>query len=237
MPTPQPCAGACNNAWRRAQATLADTGTEHALTPTWGRPAHCDGCVTRTRHHLAALPELLAAIHLEAVHGTHSKTTGTIGRIHIAVWPGEASRLLTDHIAGGMTDLATDIAHLRGINTPHAGTEATRINAAARTLAAHWDWAMQHHPCATEPWETGSGNPGSQAASWHRMALRFTRQDRRREQLIAPCPQCDLRTLARDDGDTYIECRNPNCGILLTDSEYRDHTRNLTMGSKNGAAA
>jgi hypothetical protein len=235
--TPTVCPGSCNTAWRRAEAALAETGTEHALTPNWGRPAHCDGCTTRTRHQLAALPELLAAVHLEALHGTRVKTSGTIGRIHNPAWPGEAARMLTDLIGGGLADLADDVAHLRRLTPPGAVGEARRINKAAALLLAHWDWAVQHHPCAAELWERDSANPGAQAAGWYRIALRFTRRDRLREQLIAPCPHCHLRTLARDDGDQWIECRNPLCGLLLSGSEYRQHTQALTMGSKAAAAA
>lgn len=242
MPTPAPCPGPCNTAWRKAEQGVADTGADHHLAPAWGQPVQCSACTARTRRHLTEIPELLAAVHLEAIHGTRANLTGTIGRASNPSWPGEASRILTDRIVGQMAELAADILTLRGLRPEgtepdHTGTEGTRINRLTGQLLAHWDWAMQHHPAATESYDRDSANPGSQATSWYRAALRFTRRDTLRVQLTAPCPHCDLRTLAHDDGDTYIECRNPNCGLLLTDSEYLQHTRQLTMGSKESAAA
>jgi hypothetical protein len=77
MRTATICPGPCNTAWRRAEEVAADTGTEHHITPAWGQPVQCDSCVERARRQLGELPALLAAVHLEAIHGSRSPSTAT----------------------------------------------------------------------------------------------------------------------------------------------------------------
>lgn len=246
---PTPCPGPCNNAWRRAETLLADTGTEHHLTPTWGNPTQCDSCVDRTRRHLLELPELLIAVQLEAVHGTYTKTTGTIGRVHVPAWPGQASRLLIDRIVGEMAELQADILIARGIwNGDREPARASQpgerrlIEGIAATLDAHWDWAMQHHPAAHEPHDRDNANPGGQVTGWHRTCQRFTRRDEQRDvKRLAPCPRChgpwlaESRELRLVDDQPYIECRDPDCRRILTQGEYDTYVK--TLIDQSGEAA
>ena len=235
---PTPCPGPCNNAWRRAENTLADTGTEHDIPATWGNPTHCDRCTGRTRTQLAELPELVAAISLEALSGPPPKTGGTIGRAAVAVWPGQAARILTDHIVGGILDLEDDIRELRRLrHRPGRGTEGRDVTGAVRFLSDHLSWALAEHPLAEEVHDRLSGNPAAQIQGWHRAAERFTRRDPRLEHRRVPCPRCELLTLFREDGDDYIACRNINCQTLLTPIEYLDHTVKLADAYKMNAAA
>lgn len=225
---PAPCPGSCNNAWRRAEAQLAADGTEHDIPVTWGQPVHCERCTSRTHAQLAELPELVVAISLEAVNGTAPKTTGTIGRSTTPAWPGQAARLLTDHIIGGLLELEDDIRELRGLRLRSVrGSEGRDVTGAIRFLSAHLEWALTEHPLAEEVHDRLSGNPAAQIHGWHRAALRFTRRDARLEHHRIPCPRCELLTLFRADGDDYIECRNINCQTLLTTGEYFEHTRRL----------
>lgn len=230
-PAAKTCPGPCNNAWRRAETALAETGAEHHLSPNWGQPTQCQSCVDRTRQNLTELPELLAAIHLEALHGTPAKLTGTIGRITTATWPGQAARLLIDRILGEMTELQADILVLRGIwpdgTRPDASSEGRLIGSTSRALLAHWDWAMQCHPAATEPHTAGNANPGGQVATWHRSAQFFTRRDNPRVQMSAPCPRCHLKSLSHSNGESYISCRNPECELLLSREEYDQRAKEM----------
>lgn len=232
--TQTPCPGPCNNAWRRSETLRETDGTEHHLTPSWGQPVQCEHCVERTREKLEELPELLDAVLLEALEGTPAKNVGTIGRVTVATWPGQASRLLVDRIVGEMAELQADILIQRRIWHPDrlparstAPGEADHIRRITSTLLAHWDWAMQNHPAASEPHTAGNANPGGQAASWHRSAQLFTRRDNPRVQMTAPCPRCHLKTLSHSNGETYIACRNPECELLLSRSEYEQHTHGL----------
>ncbi|MEU5426849.1 hypothetical protein AB0H73_14765 [Streptomyces olivoreticuli] len=235
---PIACPGTHNNAWRRAETERKATGLDHDLTPTWGDPMHCGYCSERTRSQLAELPELLAAIWLEATHGTRPKTTGTVNRTTTPAWPGEASRLLTDHIVGGLLDLEDDVRDLQRLNprvpNQREGTLAAR---AVSFLSIHLDWTLEHHPMADEPHQHLSGNPASQIHGWHAAALRFTHRDVRMDHPQVPCPRCDLLALYRADGDDYIECRNIECGLLLTPDEYEAYTRARAAEHARKAAA
>ena len=236
MPAPAPCPGSCNNAWRRAEAQLAADGSEHDIPVTWGQPVHCLRCTTRAHHQLAELPELVVAISLEAIHGTTAKTTGTIGRTTVPAWPGQAPRLLTDHIVGGLLELEDDIRELRTLtHRPGRGTEGRDITGTIRFLSAHLDWALTQHPLAGETHDRLSGNPAAQIQGWHRAAHRFTRRDARLEHHRVPCPRCDLLTLYRAEGDDYIGCRNIACEVLLTPAEFLDHTKKLAAEYKTVA--
>lgn len=222
MPALTVCAGRHNNAWRKAEAT----GLPHDLTPGYGDPVHCLGCSAHAYRQLVELPELLAAIWLEAVNGTRAgQDTGTIGRVGLnATWPGQSARLLTDLIVGGMTELEDDLRQLRHLAPrPDRGREGQTATGAVTFLLTHLEWALTYHPAATEPHDRDSANPGAQIGYWNRAATRFTRRDQLKVQAVAPCPRCNLRTLAREDGSEYVECQNPACGTLLTESEYRLH--------------
>lgn len=236
--SPTPCPGSCNNAWRRAELALNDSGTEHDIPATWGQPIHCDRCTGRARAQLAELPELVAAISLEALNGTPAKTTGTIGRATVAIWPGQASRILTDHIVGGILDLEDDIRELRRLrHRPGRGIEGRDVTGSVRFLSAHLTWALVEHPLAEEVHDRLSGNPAAQIQSWHRAAERFTRRDPRLEHHRVPCPRCELLTLYRSDGDDYIECRNINCTLLLSPAELHGHIKQLASECQVRTAA
>lgn len=238
---PAPCPGPCNNAWRRAETALAEAGTEHHIQPAWGQPTQCWGCVETTRAQLAALPRLLAAdMHLEALYGTATKLTGTIGRISVAAWPGQATMLFVDTIVSGMEELQTDILKLQKIW--HADYEPApvvrngeNIKGITRVLLAHWNWAMQNHPAADEPYGRDNANPGSQVSGWYRSVLRFTKQDEQRDvQRLAPCPRCqgpylvESRDLRLVDDRPYIECKDPDCQRVMTSAEYDAYVKTLT---------
>lgn len=237
---PVVCPGRENNAWRTAETKLAEHGTPHELNPRWGDPVHCQACAGRAHRQLGELPELVAAIHLEAAHATRGPKAGTIGRIggNIPAWPGQASRLLTDRIVGGMLDLEDDLRELRRLNArPGRGNEGATLTGSVRFLGAHLDWALTHHPAASEAHDRDSANPAAQIDSWHRAAQRFTARDPRLEHHRVPCPRCEMLTLFRADGDDYIECRNSACGLLLTPGEYADHTRSLVARTRTAQAA
>ncbi len=232
---PAICPGRCNNAFHRAE----EAGTTHELTPHWGQPQHCTPCTTRARTQLLELPELVAAIWLEALHSSRSPKLGTIGRSATEPpWPGQLSRLLTDHIVGGLLDLEDDIRNLRRLNARCTGRpEGAAVTNAVRFLVAHLEWALSEHPAASEPHDRLSANPAAQIHAWHAAAQRFTGRDTRPVHHRVPCPRCELLTLFREDGDAYIACRNIECGVLLTTEEFAQHTRVLASVHSQIAAA
>ncbi|NUR04248.1 MAG: hypothetical protein HOY79_49430 [Streptomyces sp.] len=245
---PTPCPGPCNNAWRRAETAHAETGADHHIQPAWGQPAQCWGCTDNTRAQLAALPRLLAEdMQLEALYGTATKMTGTIGRISVASWPGQAAMLFVDAIVSGMEELQADILKLRNVwpadyEPEPVVSNGRKVAGIARVLLAHWDWAMQNHPAADEPWGRDNANPGSQVSGWYRSVLRFTKQDEQRDvQRLAPCPRCEgpylveSRDLRLVDDRPYIECKDPDCQRVMTSTEYEAYVKTLTGQVKAAA--
>ncbi|MFI8535350.1 hypothetical protein ACIGMX_34535 [Streptomyces aquilus] len=222
-----PCPGPCNNAWRNAEA-----GGDHDLTPTWGQPIHCTRCTLRAQAQLAEFPELVAAISLEALNGTAPKTTGTIGRAAAPSWPGQAARILTDHIVDGLLGLEDAIRAGRHLPSRTVrGREGSDLTAAVTFLRAHLPWALERFPGETDPATGATMDPADLIRRWHSAGQRFTRQHPRLEHHRVPCPRCELLTLYRADGEDYIECRNPNCQTLITPGEYADHTKELAAAT------
>lgn len=235
---PNTCPGPCNNAWRKAETQLATSGAEHDIPATWGQPIHCPRCTHRTHAQLAELPELVVAIGLEAAYGTASKTTGTIGRAPIPAWPGQAARLLTDHIITGILGLEDAIRTIRHLPARHLrGREGTDVTASVTFLRAHLAWALERYPGDIDPQNGQTMDPAALIRSWHRAAQRFTRRDPRLEHHRVPCPRCALLTLFRKDADDYIECRNVNCELLLTPAELQRHVQALAAGCHGQRAA
>jgi hypothetical protein len=241
---PAPCPGPCNNAWRKAEQLLAADGIPHDVPVTWGQPVHCQGCINRTCTQLLDLPELVVAIRLEALCGTAPKTTGTIGRAGAAAWPGQAARLLTDHIVGGLLDLEDDVRDLRQLrHRPGRGSEGRSATGAVRFLSLRLEWILAKHPLAEELHERQSGNPASQIHGWHRAAQRFTKQDEQRDtKRLAPCPRChgpylvESRDLRLVDDQPYIECRDPDCRRIMTGAEYDRYVKELNAALVRTAA-
>ncbi|GHC39708.1 hypothetical protein [Streptomyces cinnamoneus] len=103
--------------------------------------------------------------------------------------PGQASRLLTDHITGAMFDLEDGIRDRRRLRRRSPGfAEGAALTSAVRFLAAHLDWALTDHPAAAEIHDRLSANPAAQIHTWHAAATRFTGRDPGAERYSAPCP-------------------------------------------------
>ncbi|MER6980151.1 hypothetical protein [Streptomyces carpinensis] len=218
------CPGPCNNAWRNAEAA----GQPHDIPATWGQPIHCLRCANRAHSQLAELPELVVAIGLEAVHGTAPRSSGTIGRTATPCWPGQASRLLTDHIVEGLLGLEDAIPAVRRLPGRAArGREGADVTASVTFLRAHLGWALDRYPGETDSISGETMDPAALIRRWHRTAERFTRRDPRLEHHRVPCPRCDMLTLFRADDDDYIGCRNLACEVLLAPSEFEEHTQRL----------
>ncbi|MFE9127084.1 hypothetical protein ACFYOF_16965 [Streptomyces sp. NPDC007148] len=236
---PAACPGPCNNAWRKAEAAQAADGTEHQIAPAWGNPIHCQRCTDRAHSQLGELPELVVAIQLEAVNGTTPKATGTIGRTTAVLsWPGQASRILTDHIITGLLGLEDVIRAGRQLPARDArGREGVDLVASVTFLRSHLIWVLDRYPGETDPTTGETMDPAALIRQWHRGAEKFTRRDARLEHHPLPCPRCDLLTLFRADGENYIECRNVNCQTLLTPAEYHEHSQQLATAHRSLAAA
>lgn len=247
-----PCPGSCNNAWRRAETVREETGTEHHLTPTWGQPVQCTGCVERARQQLLEIPELLARATIEATARPCSASAVSINTRDSKTapqLPGEPSRFLFEEIVEQMEELEADVLELRRIRqaddipTRLAGIREGRWAAdRARILEAHLDWMMQYHPAAGELHGRGNANPAAQIRGWHAALEHFIKAHPQHDvRKLAPCPRCkgpylaESRDLRLVDDRPYIECRDPDCQRILTSAEYDEYVKGLATGISRAA--
>lgn len=209
---PQICPGPCSRAWRRAEAS----GEPHDIPEPWGNPTWCDRDAGIVHRCLGQLPELYAAIHLEALHASPPPMADRITTSSEHTWPGARARLLTDEIVGGLAELEDDLRDLRNLSPrPARGTEGPAIAGCIAFLTQHLEWLLQQHPNASDP----DGSPGALILRWQRRAERFCRRDDALERLPVRCPDCAMLGLRRYGGSEYIECAG--CARLWTADEYR----------------
>lgn len=219
VPTPQPCAGPCGTTWRKAEAARLADETPHDIRPWYGNPYWCDNCHYRVADALGQLPELVVAIHEEALHAT-PKIAERVTSSTAPSWPGQASRLLTDLVVGGLADIEDSMRSLRNWSERTATFEPIVLNRAITTLTRSLDWLLAGHPLAPEP----DLSPGACILYWHRRAMKFTGRDRLIHSFPVRCPTCDLLALRREDGSSYVECapRIGGCGRLWKEEEYQN---------------
>ena len=217
VPTPSACAGPCAKTWRQAEAKRLAEGTPHDLVPWPGNPYWCDYCRTRVIDALNMLPELVAAIHEEALHAT-PKQTERVSRTTAPAWPGQSARVLTDLLVGGLAELEDDMRELRSWSERTAIFEPIVLNRAVTVLTLSIDWLLIAHPGAADP----DYSPGATILTWRDKAMKYTGRDKLVLKFPVRCPTCELLALRRDDGSSYIEClpRIGGCGRLWTENEY-----------------
>lgn len=217
VPTPSACAGPCANNWRRAEAKRLADEIPHDLTPWPGNPYWCDRCRTRVLDALNMLPELVAAAHGEALHAT-PKQAERVSRTTAPAWPGQAARMLTDLVIGGLVEFEDDMRELRYWSQRTATFEPIMFNRTVTVLTRSIDWFLTDHPIAADP----DCSPGATILRWKNKAMKFTGRDELIREYPVRCPTCDLLGLRREDGSSYIECwpRIGGCGRLWTEDEY-----------------
>lgn len=217
VPTSTPCAGPCADPWRRAEAKRLSEEVPHDLTPWYGNPYWCDRCRTRVLDALGMLPELVAAIHIEALHST-PKQTERVTTSTAPAWPGQAARILTDIVVGGLAEVEDAMRDLRSWSMRTATFEPIVLNHAVTVLTLSLDWLLVAHPEAANP----DTSPGATILAWRDKAMRFTGRDKLIHKFPVRCPTCELLALRREDGSSYVEClpRIGGCGRLWTEAEY-----------------
>lgn len=217
VPSPTACAGPCAHAWRRAEAKRLSEGTPHDLLPWPGNPYWCDRCRYRVLDALNMLPELVAAIHLEALYAT-PKQNERVSRTTAPAWPGQSARLMTDLVVGGLAEVEDSMRSMRSWSERTATFEPVVLNRAITVLTLSVDWLLTSYPDAGDP----DISPGATILAWRDKAMRFTGRDKLVHKFPVRCPTCDLLALRRDDGSSYVEClpRIGGCGRLWTEDEY-----------------
>jgi hypothetical protein len=77
---------------------------------------------------------------------------------------------------------------------------------------------------------------GTEVMQWHREFTNKTKAGARtlRKPLRCPRPQCRLLTLTWTEGETYVNCSNPDCGARIPLAEYEAETVRLGEALQRG---
>ncbi|MDP9843323.1 hypothetical protein J2853_002534 [Streptosporangium lutulentum] len=115
------------------------------------------------------------------------------------------------------------ISEHRGLVYP----ERSDVAELAHWLLLHVDWAT------SRPWiDDMLGEIGALRRWAHSLAPWAVHV----QELVGPCPYCDMRTLIRVSGERYIECDGREevggCGGLWTYEAYEDHVAALVKADK-----
>lgn len=114
--------------------------------------------------------------------------------------------------------------------TDHHTRPGAALQRATRILAANLPvlLALTAQPgCEWDPtgtqraWEDADGLDGAlELLRCHELTRARLRHTKLVHQLPAPCPACDHMSLARVDGQSQVDCRNPRCNAIWSESDY-----------------
>lgn len=189
------------------------------------RPAVCESCRTRLADSLTEVAQLYAALPtvlepgrrgVQRVSGTREAPLPLRVDVLDLSMPLRGSQAVSDPHGDqtGMVSVAQVLdAWARDWTDTRSKGERLplpTVAVLARWLSDRLDWACDEHPAvdefAAELAETLAALRGVHGLT------------RLRHRLPAPCPDCDMRVLYRDDGADYIECGS--CHRLWTEEEY-----------------
>lgn len=177
----------------------------------------CEHCRRRVARDLDAAPGVYVRLSQRLGPTGGPSATGPITgtadrRLGIAVAVHDAMT----HLADTLTTWHRVVADARDLAPPTEQARAgPRIDRAARVLAARVPDA-----CALAP-----DLAALLGADVHH-GRRLLGETPHREHLTVPCPECELRSLVRDDGSDMVQCRA--CGSAWTVELYRELVRMIT---------
>ena len=189
------------------------------------RPQVCDGCRDRTRAHLRDVVELYALLpaHLERPAGGGEKVSGSreapvpvqLDVLDLSLpLRGRAAVHDPDHDQAGHTPVVWILdswaRDWQATLCPDHQLPATTVATLAGWLGDRLDLACDQHPAIDE-----FADEIRRTVAALRGVLGHTHL---RHRLPAPCPDCDMLTLYRDDGADWVECGS--CHRLWSEDEY-----------------
>jgi hypothetical protein len=204
VPTPSPCPGRCNSAWRSAEHRYETTGVDHDLEPREGQPVWCPPCTTSIRAAIADWPDLAARLVEEVESGVSAAMSEYVsGSKNRPVHDHEAASFLLDEYAEWISQWeATIRCELRLAARRPTSDRRTAISNATAFLLPQLDRHLApaagrfHDLAATEVIEEF----GQDALRYHRRAQHLTASQESEPVRVAgvPCPICDHKALEHE---------------------------------------
>ena len=239
MSTEEACPGTCNRHYREAQAAFRQALADYdpldanqsrpvppSIQPWYGNP-WCGTCRSRIRETLAELDDLAAL--LMATADGHRAGPG-LERVS-----GSAEAMSPSQAADDLGELE---AMLRGWESAYRElmdwpSLARRGHlASAVTTCIAW-LSVRLDEILTAPFAVDFG---TEVMQWHREFTSKTKAGARtlRKPLRCPRPHCRLLTLTWTEGDTYVNCGNPDCGARIPLAEYEAETARMSAALERG---
>jgi hypothetical protein len=226
----QICSGPCNNGYRRARAIWDDATAKHAdamtrllpgqeapqapappaIQPWYGEPVFCSSCTAAIRAALSELDDL-ASLRMSQLPGSSQPSDGA-GRVGGTKGAPSPSPAMDD--VDELTSWARDWEAVARGDDPRArrGFLATERTTILAWLTEHVDTLLLNIDVA--------GDFGDETRKWHRELTEKTRSGTGMKHMKTKCPRCSLYTLWRQDGAPYVQCRDDDCGRMLSLDEY-----------------
>lgn len=229
-----PCPGPCNHHYRnptRIDIQHDQHGTpltiplDHdgePIQPAPGQPIWCRPCQDHIRTRLTALPGLAAQLllrtdgHLNAGRDTNTTRTGTRDGGPTASPAWDAVEAVAAWAQDWRDELRERLGHA---DRPGWGEWPGSVSHARNLALAGNVTYLTAHLTALLSWPDRAEDAGLSITRQHKALEKAAGLDRLRHRLPAPCPSCDRRTLARDDGDEQVTCGA--CGRTWLEADYR----------------
>lgn len=222
------CPGSCNTRWREATAAHKAAAAAYdpldpaqsrpeppPIQPVHGDPRWCAKDVSRIRSCLADLDTLAALLgwiadgHAESTSSDTGRVSGTAETRS----PSDAADELAD-----LMNILTEHENAYRETVLHIGTPGRRgYMASASSECIAWLGTHLDGILASEVGEAF----GVDVLDWHRAWKRRAKAGVRK--LVKPlrCPHCKHLLLEWEEGSDRVDCRNPDCNLVLTYAQYQ----------------
>lgn len=179
------------------------------VRPWYGDPTWCGRCASRILQALAELDELAGTLRRNE-DGYPSSSAGE----RVSGTPGGAVPAADeiDELYSVLARREREYRDLRGLSSaPRRGWLADELTQCIDWLLHHLDGILAS-PLAE--------NFGGDVLELHGQFRAATKTGVRRIPKPLRCPSCRLLLLSWLEGEKYVQCGNPDCGLLMTLAEY-----------------
>jgi hypothetical protein len=242
----QPCPGrSCNGRyWAATDAYRRDLAAYDPLNPEtsrpeppgpdiiwgWGDPVWCSDCQALISLHLAQLDTLAALLAAEADGHRDAGEQEKGGKRGAGSAPPSPSPAADD-----LDELARMLAAWEAIyrtlkgwpSPPPRGDLASRETERIAWLSRHLRGILASDIAA---------DFGAEVLQWHRGMARQAKAGVRTLRLPLRCPgrNCGWLTLTWTEGSDRVECGNPDCGLIMSRTEYDAEVERVATAAARG---
>lgn len=200
------------------------------------QPPVCDNCRTALISMLGEIPDLFARLDPSPQTSGAEKVSGSreapipvaVDVVDLTSPARTAALTITGPDQLGYLSVATEldfwVLDWRLALWPNHSIPLPTVTVLSGWLRNRVDHACDHHPAIDEF--------ATKVRQIHKTLRRMVGELRHVHRLPAPCPTCELSTLVRADGASYVECTS--CRRLWTEEDYR--RLSVVLAAEQGVA-